>query len=252
MYLIPDRWTNKFAIDSTSSSGSSQILTWEIQSAIDRMKNERHRKSTRCSYRSIWKNFNSFFVRLDDKPDTWEDRIALYVGYLVSCNKQSSMVRSYVSSIKAILENSNIELNEDRCLLSSLARACKLENDRVRQHLPIQKSLLMVLLDHVTLMYADQPYLSVLYQTLFSTAYFGLFRVGELTTSEHTVQVDDVHIAVNKQKIMFMLRSSKMHSRSMLPQKIKISSSRHKPEPTGLVPYLNYCPYSLIRRYLEI
>ena len=122
----------------------------------------------------------------------------------------------------------------------------------MRQRLPIQKSLLMVLLDHVTLMYADQPYLSVLYQTLFSTAYFGLFRVGELTTSEHTVQVDDVHIAVNKQKIMFMLRSSKTHSRSMLPQKIKISSSRHKPEPTGLVPYLNYCPYSLIRRYLEI
>ena len=50
-----------------------------------------------------------------------------------------------------------------------------------------------------------------LYMALFSTAYFGLFRVGELTASKHVVKAVNVRIGQNKNKILFILDSSKMH-----------------------------------------
>ena len=109
----------------------------EIKDIIDLLKNERHQTSTKKSYRSIWKNFNQFFVKLDVKPNNWEDRISLYAGYLVSSNKQSRTIRSYVSAIKAVLENIGIEVNTDRCLLSSLARVYRLVNDKVPTRLLI-------------------------------------------------------------------------------------------------------------------
>ena len=70
---------------------------------------------TQQNYYGIWKNFNRFFLRLDVKPNAWEERLKLYVGYLVGCNKQSMTIKSYISAIKAVLYGVGIELNEDHC-----------------------------------------------------------------------------------------------------------------------------------------
>ena len=90
-----------------------------------------------------------------------------------------------------------------------------------------------------------------MYRTLFVTAYFGLFRVRELTSGMHPVWGKDVHIADNKQKAMFILHTSKTHWRNNQPQIIKISS-----EPLPNFHRSNHawnnhiCPYSLLRQYL--
>ena len=54
------------------------------------------------------------------------------------------------------------------------------------------------------------------------TAYYGLFRISELTKEVHAVKVVDVHISLNKCKLMFMLRSSKTHGLYAKPQIIII------------------------------
>ena len=64
---------------SQSSSGSSTLLTSYLTGVLENLKRRRHRKSTDDNYNSIWKNFNNFFIRLDDKPTRWEDRLALYL-----------------------------------------------------------------------------------------------------------------------------------------------------------------------------
>ena len=69
-----------------------------------------------------------------------------------------------------------------------------------------------------------QPYLCILYRTIFITAYYGLFRVGELTNSPHVVKACDIHIGQNKNKLLFVLRSSKTHDEGNKPQIIKINS----------------------------
>ena len=49
---------------------------------------------------------------------TWEQRITLFVAYLVKEKKKSSMIKSYISAIKAVLADVNVLINEDRCLIN--------------------------------------------------------------------------------------------------------------------------------------
>ena len=99
-------------------------------------------------------------------------------------------------------------------------------------------------------MYLDsehpQPYLSTLYKAIFATAYYGLFRISEVVKGEHVIKAKDVHIADNKEKIMFVLFTSKTHWWDNPPQSVKISSqgtsSRAK----------RHCPYSLLREYMAV
>ena len=113
---------------------------------------------------------------------------------------------------------------DDRILLSSLMRACRLRNDRVLARLPIHLRLLDLLIFEVKRMFRLQPFLSVLYQTLLMFGYYGLMHVGELTQGDHVVLAKDVHMATNKQKILVVLHSSKTHKAESRPQKIKITA----------------------------
>ena len=88
---------------SRSSSTSTSISTAGIPDIIIQLCNNKHRSSTQKNYYCVWKIFNEFFVKLDRKPSGWEDRITLFVAYLINRGKKSTTVRSYVSAIKAVL-----------------------------------------------------------------------------------------------------------------------------------------------------
>ena len=163
--------------------GSSMISTASIKNIIEKLKMQHHRESTKAQYYTVWKVFNKFLVRLDIKPTTWEERLNLFVGYLIENNKQSATVKSYISAIKSTLIENDIELNEDRFLLNSLVRACQLQNDCVCHRLPIKKDLVKVMLTKISQAYHNQPYLEILYTSMISTAYFRMFRIGEITKS---------------------------------------------------------------------
>ena len=103
-----------------------------------------------------------------------------------------------------------------------------------------------------------QPYLAKLFKALFVTAYFGLFRVCELTMmkSLHAVRVTDVHIGTNKKKILFILRSSKTFNKGNRPQMIKISTKgegeeRKKNKSLLGKSFGRYCPYQIIQDYIN-
>ena len=75
----------------STSSKSTQISTAEIQRIVDQLKLDRFRSSTKRTYYNVWKSFNKFFIKLDDKPISWEKRLILYVGYLIS--KRDSLLQ---------------------------------------------------------------------------------------------------------------------------------------------------------------
>ena len=106
---------------------------------------------------------NEFVIRLDRKPPTWEERMVLYVGYLITQNKKSTTIRSYISAIRSVLRDDDVSLNEDKYLLTSLTKACRLKNDQVRTRLPIQQGVLEVLIKHIRI-YLHNP-------TLFGEAF---------------------------------------------------------------------------------
>ena len=128
----------------------------------------------------------------------WEDRLNLFVGYLIQGNKKSTTVKCYVSAIKAVLLMNSVKISEDRYLLSSLVKACKIKNDVVRTRLPIQKGMLSLILHQVQSHFSMQPYLAALYRAMISTMYFGLLRISEVCQGPHSVKASDVHIGFNK------------------------------------------------------
>ena len=252
--LITGHKPRRYNSTSSHSSAASSISTKEIEDIILKLCNSKYRPATKCNYQSVWKVFSEFFVTLDRKPRNWSDHITLFVGYLVSCDKQSCTIKSYLSAIKAVLKDNDIIIDQDQFLLSSLTRACRLRNDKVQQRLPIQKGLLLLLLRRVQDYFETQPFLATMYKALFSTAYFGLFRVGELTMtfSQHAVLAQDVHIASNQYKILFVLRTSKTHGLGHKPQKLKISSKPLCSETTVKLEGETFCPYDLLKKYLRI
>ena len=72
----------------------------------------------------------------------------------------------------------------------------------------------------------SQPYLELLFKTVFLLACYGMMRIGELVKSkaEHAVRACYVHVADNKNKILLILFTSKTHDETNEPQHIKISA----------------------------
>ena len=214
---------------------------------VEKLKLMRHRDSTRTNYYGIWNNFNEFFLKLDEKPDKWEERLVLYVAFLIQNKRKSSTIKSYVSAIKAILFNGGIEIQEDRTLLASLTKACKLNNDIHNNRLPIRKSVIKLLLKALEKKYsATEPYLMIMYRALILSTYYGMFRIGEVTASPHVVKACNVEIGVNKPKLMFVLTSSKTHTKGDKPQIVKISGSSLSTTDKSM------CPFNTMQQCLKI
>ena len=242
----------------SGSSTSFSISTAAIQSIIERLRSQNNRDSTRCNNYNVWKIFNEFFIRLDVKPNSWEDRLVLFVGYLIEKKWKSSTIRSYISAIKAVLKQDNVTLDENTYLLASLTKACKLKNDVVKIRLPIRWDLLCLMIKTIPILFAeaDQPYLVCLYQALLATTYFGLFRVGEVCASDHVIKVKDVHVGVNKNKMMFVLHTSKTHWNNVKPQVVKINSREFDAVGNRManIAQINKkcCPFRLLNRFLAV
>ena len=227
-----------------------------IHSVIERLKYAQNRNSTVQNYYTIWKKFNKFVIRLDRIPADWEDRAYLYAAHLVETGAQSSTIKSYISAIKMVLVCNGYEWDQRKILLNTITKACKLQNDVVKTHLPINCNLLEMILFEVEHFYtngedvAPDPFLAMLYQALFAIAYYGLLRIGELATGTHPVKAKDVRIGSNKNKILLVLHSSKMHGKESHPQKIKITS-RSAADPWEIKYHRHFCPFKLMRKYFH-
>ena len=196
-----------------------------MRNILERLKSMKNQESSKDNYLMIWRRFNNFVIQLDVKPVLWEDRASLFGAFLVDQGIQSSTLRSYMSAIKGILIDDGYPWDEKKLLLSTLTKACRVVNDRVHTRLPIQGGLLEILLFELQRIFQNQPYLELMYKTFFSLSYYGLFRVGELALGSHTVKAKNVHIGRNKNKMLFILYSSKTHDRNVKPQHVKITAN---------------------------
>ena len=219
---------------------------------LERLKCRTTRESTAFNYLAIWRAFNKFLLKLDRKPTKWEQRVMLYGAYLVERGVQSSTIQSYFSAIKKILIDSGYKFCQEQVMLSILSKSCKLINDRIRTRMPIHRKLLDTLLFELGRKYATQPYLQAMYKCLFSLAYYGLFRIGELTLSDHVVKVKNVYFGVNKNKILIILYTSKTHGLESRPQKVKIAEVDHENDERDTVNQRIFCPFRLFQDYMSL
>ena len=217
---------------------------------LESLKGKSKRPSTQNNYLSVWRKFNGFVIKLDNKPDNWEDRISLFGAYLVELRFQSSTLKSYYSAIKAILRDDGYIIDDTKVILTALTRACRIVNDQVRTRLPIRKPLLKLILFEVQRTFAEQPYLDIMYKSILLLAYYGLFRISEITTGAHPIKAIDVHIATNKNKMLFVLRSSKTHNMGGRPQKVKVTANSDFYRNIKNKPF--FCLFRISREYLAL
>ena len=236
---------------SSDTSNTSRISTKAMESLIEKLKTQQTRKSTAKTYLCIWRKFNQFIIRLDVKPKTWEDRASLFLANMVQEGKQSASIRSYLSAIKRTLIDDGYCWDDNKILLNTLTKACRIINDRVYTRLPIQCGLFELILFELqrVLLAKNQVYLNYLYASIFMLGYYGLMRVGELTSdSEHTLLAKNVHLATNKEKLLLILYSSKMHGKGSWPQKINITANKHDDRK-----YIrNFCPFKTVNEYINL
>ena len=209
------------------------------------------RPSTTQNYLAVWRLFNKFLLRLDSKPASWEDHATMFAAYMIDKGSQSSTIKSYMSAIKGILRDDGYPWNDDLIKLTALTRACRLVNDTLRCRLPIKSGLLELLLFEVQRKFGQlqqQPYLESMYLALFSIAYYDLMRIGELVQGSHTVRAKDIHVGQNKNKMLIVLYSLKMHSKAHSPQEIRIEAMKSSYDFNN---HRFFCPFKLMRTYLQ-
>ena len=72
-----------------------------------------------------------------------------------------------------------------------------------------------------------------------------MFRIGEVTASSHVIKACDVHIGVNKPKLIFVLHTSKTHNKSDKPQMVKIVGLQMCSQDP-------LCPFTALNEYLNM
>ena len=243
-------------------TASSRLSAAYLEGLMDQLKNESHQNSTKGTYYNVWKNFNQFLIKLDRMPKTWEERLSLYCTYLIVIKKRkSTTIRSYISGIKHILKVDGYDWSDDKVLLNTLTRSCKLKNDKLKVRLPIQKGLLDLILFRIQRKYSNQPYLEALYVTAFLLQYYGLLRIGEIAESEHSIKAINLHETKNRDRLLIVLYSSKTHNIYAPPQKIKILGNKtvEITDSTLVGKYTmrknelgKFCPVEWTTRYIQL
>ena len=153
---------------------------------------------------------------------------------------------------KKILRDDGYVLNTNSLLLNTLTKACRLVNDTVSARLPIKCRLLEKLMFEPGCLFEHQPYLHIMYKCLFILAYYGLFRIGELTLSQHSIKARNISLATNKDKLLITLFTSKTHNKESRSQKIKISAIEAS-SCNVKVKYKNrfFCPFKTVHSYIK-
>ena len=128
------------------------------------------------NYLSIWRHFNKFLLRLEEIPSEWETRVSYFGAYLIEAHKvKSSTLKSYISALKHTLKIDGYEWDDSKVWLTSLVKACKIQNDIIQIRIPIKFGLLELILFEIERMFGNnQPYLETMYKALFSLGYYGL------------------------------------------------------------------------------
>ena len=84
---------------------------------------------------------------------------------------------------------------------------------------------------------------------MIAAAFFGLLRVGEITKDQHVIKLGNVHIGVNKNKILFVLKTSKTHWTDCKPKIVKILGKPIQSLNQKLDKQM--CPLTILKCYLR-
>ena len=112
---------------SSSTSESSRISVVQIHRIMENLKGKSIRETTTKNYLVIWRLFNAFLLRLEEKPKFWEERVSWFIAYLIDQGKKSATIKSYISALKTTLIEDGYGWNEQLGRFSGMIKASRLK-----------------------------------------------------------------------------------------------------------------------------
>lgn len=249
---------NNFCDDDCRSSEHDSLLSTEFfEKVLQELEFRAVEDSTMHVYMTAWRSMQDFYCRLDRKPKPWDQRMSLFIAYMIKKRFEKATIQTYISGIKYVLRNIlHINVDDNAFRFTALIKSARYKNNKINLRMPIKINLLNRILDEVEKIprFGNQPYLVALYRAMFASAYYGLLRVGEMTGS-HAVTAKNVHIAKNKRKAQFRLWTSKTLKWGNWPDDIKIDGlhdcKRCYPNFTGKSSH-RYCPVHILYDYNQL
>ena len=184
-------------------------------------------------YRRAWSLFNQASVHMGlqfngsiDLPLS-ADQIILFVGYLSNSGFASASITSYTSAIGYIHKLLNLPDPTGQFMVQKLLSACNKVNNSVDTRLPITISILQRLvqaLDHTV----STPYLRQLFKAMYSIAFFGLMRLGEITQDTNKdVSLSFDQVQFTNSAVLLTIKKFK-HTLSLKPVQLVLPAQQDK------------------------
>ncbi len=193
---------------------------------------------TRESYNQKYTAFVNFLQTLEEVPADWELCLVLFRGHLISKGLASRTVASYMTGVRSRLSLNGVELKENAYLMKQMHKAAQ-KQDVERLRCPVTKVLLEQVLKRIDFV-TKTNYEAALFGAIFTLAYHGMFRIGELVESVHALKVGNVLQAVTGNLIQCIQHSSKTSKPGEGHRRVPI-------DPT----FDEFCPCEMTVRYSQ-
>lgn len=134
-----DPWVEFTDDDCRSSSDSSKISAEYFEQVLEELEMRAVEDSTLKVYISAWHAMNNFYIKLDNKPKPYKQRVALFVAYMIKKRYDPQTIRTYISGIKYVLRNIlHLEIKDVDFTFMALIKGARYKNNKQRLRLPIK------------------------------------------------------------------------------------------------------------------
>ena len=227
----------------TGSSG--YIRPANIQSEIGLLLDNGISANTRAVYESAITVFTRFKLE-NGHEDIWPPSLTTLTEFIAFMSLRGfapSTARSYMSGISFCCKIKNVTDPTNNFIISKLHNGFHRLHKRIDTRLPITYDILRSIVGALPAI-CYSSFEAQLFKAIFSLAFFGFFRIGELVVSNlncdgHALLINDVHIE------------------GLSALKIALRSSKTDQQGKGVVLYIpqigtESCPVHNVREYLKL
>lgn len=202
--------------------------------------------ATKSSYSNSLKLFDKFREEFN-LPSTWPpplNQLVDFISYLSLKSYSPSSVKLSMSAISFCCKIRNLNDSTNSFLVSKMLTGLSRTHKRKDLRMPVTSEILCKIILALPNICSSQ-YESILFSSLFSLAFFGFFRVGELVqnskiTVAHALQVHNICLVPDSNSVRIFVPYSKT-DQSGKGCTIQLPSS------SSII-----CPVALLKSFLEV
>ena len=203
--------------------------------------------NTKQAYRAAFKAYHNFHICIYNQQPTnhiTPKKFAQFIAFSHSKGLKYSTICSRLSALKYINNLHGHSDTSKQFLVQRILQGCKLSSDNTDKRKPITKSILKRMIQSLSSIF-DTQYNRLLFKTMFIISFYALFRVSEITKtqhSNHTMLHPDVHFKQSHGQIneieLVLYHSKHTHSET----KVQLLKQRHR----------KICPVRALQKFYTI